>query len=168
VADDDGPRPGRDDQWGLVTDYRVRLAREDRDWAEAERLQRRRVDWDRERAAPLLERPVEGLDGEVRHRLRTLAVSLSGLAGIQREQERPSHFQQAIRLYEAAGNLYAAAQTRANVAVALLQANRHADALDYARAALQGFQRYGEQAQRDIDKVQALIRDIEAAAQDRT
>ncbi len=310
VADDDGPRPGHEDHWGLVTEYRVGLAREDRDWAEAERLQRRRVDWDGERAAPLLDRPVDGLDGAERNRLRTLAVSLSGLADIQREQEHPDcvgayeealalaerigdsagaascafnlghvytgtqggvpalrdlakaehwyrrsltlrpdgdhqgrarslgqlgaiaweqakeaqaggdagevdnrvraslghyhqaldllpadavndlsvthnalgviymsigqldtalpHDQEDIRICEGSGDHYGAARTRFNVAIALLQAHRHADALDYAHAALHGFQRYGERAQRDIDDAQALIHRIEAAAQGRT
>jgi hypothetical protein len=42
----DGPLPGREEAWSLVTDYRVRLAREMRNWPEAERLQRvlRRLD----------------------------------------------------------------------------------------------------------------------------
>ncbi|MGQ0605094.1 MAG: CHAT domain-containing protein [Anaerolineales bacterium] len=34
----DGPLPGREEEWSLVTAYRVRLAREARQWAEAERL----------------------------------------------------------------------------------------------------------------------------------
>jgi len=35
-----GPLPGREDEWTIISDYRVSLAREDRDWTEAERLQR--------------------------------------------------------------------------------------------------------------------------------
>ena len=46
----DGPLPGREEHWSLVTEYRVRLAREMRNWPEAERLQRVCVDWDRRRA----------------------------------------------------------------------------------------------------------------------
>jgi tetratricopeptide (TPR) repeat protein len=71
------------------------------------------------------------------------------------------HYQKGISLFERAGDHYNAAATRENVALALLQADRRADALDYARAALQGFQRYGERAQHDIDKVQALIDHIQ-------
>src|SRR5208283_1953881 len=52
----DGPRPGREEDWSLVTEYRVRLARELRDWARAERLQRLRVDWDRRRAEEVVNR----------------------------------------------------------------------------------------------------------------
>ena len=36
----DGPLPGREDNWTLVTQYRLDLAREERKWPEAERLQR--------------------------------------------------------------------------------------------------------------------------------
>ncbi len=87
VAPDDGPLSEREDQWGQVTEYRVRLAREERDWAEAERLQRPRVEWNRGRAAGLLDRPAEGLDGSERNRVRTLAASLHELGEIRREQE---------------------------------------------------------------------------------
>jgi tetratricopeptide (TPR) repeat protein len=73
------------------------------------------------------------------------------------------HNQEYIRLNEEGGNHYGAARTRYNVAIDLLQAQRLPDALSYARAALRGFQRYGERAQRDIDKTQALIDRIEQA-----
>jgi hypothetical protein len=51
----DGPLPGREADWSLVTEYRARLAREMRDWPEAERLQRVKVDWDRRRAERVLD-----------------------------------------------------------------------------------------------------------------
>ena len=57
----DGPRPGREGGWALVTEYRVRLARQVRDWAEAERLQRLRVDWDRRRAEEVVNRHSGGV-----------------------------------------------------------------------------------------------------------
>jgi hypothetical protein len=71
------------------------------------------------------------------------------------------HYQEAIRLAEGSRDYYSAARTRYNVALSLLRADRRADALDYASVALQGFQRSGERAERNIDKVQALPRDIE-------
>jgi tetratricopeptide (TPR) repeat protein len=71
------------------------------------------------------------------------------------------HYQEDIRLCDSTGDRYGASQTRYNVALALLQADRRDDALDYARAALQGFQRHGERAQRYIDMAQALIRRIQ-------
>src|ERR1019366_3508807 len=46
-----GPLPGKEEDWSLVTQYRVRLARNARQWDQAERLQSQRAAWDRQRAA---------------------------------------------------------------------------------------------------------------------
>jgi tetratricopeptide (TPR) repeat protein len=99
----DGPRPGREEQWSFVTQYRVRLAREARRWPEAERLQRARVERDRQRAAASLALPANALDDAGRNAIRTLAVSLGQLSDIQREQGRPdcaATSQEAIALYQ--------------------------------------------------------------------
>src|SRR5262249_14682845 len=48
------------------------------------------------------------------------------------------HYQKAIRYDEAQGNLFEAARTRRNVALALASADRFADALAYAEEALRG------------------------------
>jgi tetratricopeptide (TPR) repeat protein len=303
----DGPLPGREEQWSLVTGYRVRLAMEARQWAEAERLQRVCVDWDRQRAAPALAafgrgvRP-DALDGAGRNAIHTLAASLHDLAQIQRELGQPEcvaayeetaalmhrigdpaeataafnlghayltlpairdlaqaerwyrrdleledprdhlgrsktlsqlglvayerfkearaankpeeellrhlnasvqfyqqalamtppnavddlavvhnqlgviydegagdldralpHYRECIRYGEAAGNLYGAARTRFNVALALRDAGRLADAREYALAALRNFQTYGDRAAAEIQKTQGLIAEIERA-----
>ena len=42
-----GPRPGREAEWSLVTEYRVRLRWKAASWPAAERLQRTCVEWDR-------------------------------------------------------------------------------------------------------------------------
>jgi tetratricopeptide (TPR) repeat protein len=73
----EGPLPGREEEWGLVSDYRVQLLEEARQWAEAERLQKLRVEWDRGRAQD------DNPDSQ-----RTLAVSLHELAEIQRGMGR--------------------------------------------------------------------------------
>jgi tetratricopeptide (TPR) repeat protein len=86
----DGPRPGREEQWGLVNDYRVRLALQQRDYATAERLQRTRLAWDRERAATALASPSAELDDDQRALLRTLAVGVHELGEILREQQQPA------------------------------------------------------------------------------
>ena len=52
-----GPLPGREDQWSLITSYRVRLARAARDWPAATRLQHTLITWDRDRAAAALALP---------------------------------------------------------------------------------------------------------------
>ncbi len=296
--DTDGPLPGQEEHWSLVTQYRMWLVQDARQWAEAERLQRARVEWDRQRAAPALATPPEALDGAGRNAIRTLAASLHDLGQIQREQGKPDcvaayeetaalmhrirdpaeaaaafnlghaykdlpalrdlsqaegwyrrsleltderdrqgraqclgqlglvayerfreaqaaskpesellrhlndalrfyhqaldllppnavddlavthhqlgnvyddagdldralpHYRESIRYDEMQGNLYGAAQTRSNVAIALAQAGRLADAREYAHAALRNYQTYGDRAA-DIQQTQGLIADIE-------
>ena len=294
------PLPGREEQWGFVTEYRVRLAREARQWVEAERLQRALVDWTRQRAAPVLATPPEALDDTQRNSIRSLAASLHELGEIQRELGQPEciaaygeslrlseqigekagaavcalnlghaymqlpairdleqaehwyrrslelrderdqlgrgkclitlgivssegfqearaanqpeaellrhlnaaaqfyhqaldllpsdavddlnvvhnqlgliyndagdiaralqHYRESIRYEEMQGNLYGAAQTRYNVAIALAQAGRLADALLYAQAALRNYATYGEGAAAQIQRTQGLIEAIE-------
>jgi tetratricopeptide (TPR) repeat protein len=296
----DGPLPGREEDWSLVTQYRVRLAMESRKWREAERLQRVHVDWNRRRAAAALALPPESLNGVQRNVIRTLAASLHELGQIQRELEQPecvaaydeslrlseqigeragaaicafnlgtaykdipairdlaqaerwyrrclellderdrlgrgkclnqlgavayerfkearaadkpaeeplrylndaarfyhqaldllppnavndlavthnqlgaiygdagdldralSHYREAIRYFEGAGDLYQAAATRFNVAIDLANAGRRADALLYAQAALRNFATYGDRAAAEIAKTQGLIARIE-------
>jgi tetratricopeptide (TPR) repeat protein len=70
----------------MVTGYRVKIARGARRWEEAERLQGVRVDWNRQRAAPILVKSPRAWDAKEKNFVRTLAVSLQGQASIQREQ----------------------------------------------------------------------------------
>ncbi len=98
----DRPLPDREDLWSLVAEYRVRIAREARDWAGAERLQNTCVAWDRDRAADALTVDPDQLDDAQRYRIRTLAVSLEALGNIQREQERADCVEQ----YQRAADLY--------------------------------------------------------------
>ncbi len=99
----DGPLPGRADQWELVTDYRVRLAQESRDWGEAERLQHIRVEWDRPRASAALLVPPANLDATHRHLIRMLGVALTQLAQIQMslgQAECMAAYEEAATLYQ--------------------------------------------------------------------
>ncbi|MEA2601106.1 MAG: hypothetical protein QOF89_2098 [Acidobacteriota bacterium] len=103
----EGPLPGREEYWSVMTGYRVRLAREELQWAEAERLQIICVDWDRRRAAHALTRPVEELSAEERNALRTLAVSLEGLGLIRRDLKQADcvlAYEQAFELSERIGD----------------------------------------------------------------
>jgi tetratricopeptide (TPR) repeat protein len=78
----DGPLHGREDEWRLVTDYRIGLADEERKWQEAERLQHLCVDWDRQRA--------QSNDPQRSEKLRRiLGRSLSQLAYLQEQQGNP-------------------------------------------------------------------------------
>ena len=78
-SDTDRPLPGREDEWSLVTEYRVLLAKEERDLDKAERLQRLRVDWDRERASAALATAPEQRSDSERNAIRTLAASVQVL-----------------------------------------------------------------------------------------
>ncbi|MBZ5617833.1 MAG: CHAT domain-containing protein [Acidobacteriia bacterium] len=73
----EGPLPGREERWSVLTEYRVGLKRRARQWAEAERLQRLRVEWDRQRA-----------QDDDPSTVRSLAASLHALGQIQRETSR--------------------------------------------------------------------------------
>jgi tetratricopeptide (TPR) repeat protein len=96
----------------------VHLAQESRQWAEAERLQRLRVDWARQRAAAALARPTAALASNERNAIRTLAASLHELGDIQREQEQPdcvNSYQEAAELLERIDDQAAAAVAAFNL-----------------------------------------------------
>ncbi len=127
--------PGREDQWSLVTEYRVHLAREERKWDEAERLQQVRVDWNRQRAAPVLKLPRLSLDRSQRHTVRTLAASL-GLVGLIRLElgraDCVAAYEESLNLNESIGDRAGAASCafnlgRAYVATTTLRDIRQAE-----------------------------------------
>lgn len=107
----DGPLPGREEEWGLVTEYRVGLAQEERRLAEAERLQTIHVEWDRQRAAPFYAKPAAELEDEERHTVRTLAASLHELGEIRRKlgAECVPAYEEALELSEQIGERAGAA-----------------------------------------------------------
>ncbi|MFO1430198.1 MAG: CHAT domain-containing protein [Candidatus Competibacteraceae bacterium] len=114
----DGPLAGREEQWGLVTEYRVRLAMEARQWAEAERLQRVCVEWARQRAAAALTVPPNALDDAQRNAIRTLAASLHELGKIQRELGQAvcvKQYEEALKLSESIGEKAGAATCASNL-----------------------------------------------------
>jgi tetratricopeptide (TPR) repeat protein len=82
----DGSLPGKEELWSLVTGYRVRLAENARQWERAEQLQSQRVSWNRQRTAAILAKLPQAWTGSEKNDVRTLAVSLQALSGIQREQ----------------------------------------------------------------------------------
>ena len=296
---DGSPLPGWEEEWSLVASYRVHLAREERRWREAERLQGMIVDWVRRRASDLLDRPVDELEQEEWNVIKRLGTSLNELGHIRLELGQADcvpvyeealriadrignrtdaaiyagslgraflrlpglqdldqaehwfqksldlrvesdrlgkgtalsdlgsialrrfqlalaarqpveesfahlhraanlyqdsldwmppdaasdlpvlhnqlamiyqgmgevesslyHSREAIREYEKTGKLFAASQSRSNAAVTLLIADRRADALEYAQAALRGFESYGEKAMEEIERTRQLIAKI--------
>lgn len=108
----EGPLPGREDQWSIVTDYRVRLAREARRFDEAGRLQKLRIEWNRKRSAAALGRPPDAWNAWEKNSLRSLAVSLEDLSHIQREQGSAScvdGYREALAMFEKIRDTRAAA-----------------------------------------------------------
>jgi tetratricopeptide (TPR) repeat protein len=114
----DGPLPEREEEWSFVTQYRVLLAEEARQWAAAERLQRAQVEWARQRAIPDLAAPPETLAGSQRNAIRSLAVSLEQLGHIQREQGKTdcvAAYEEATSLYQHIGDQAAEANVAFNL-----------------------------------------------------
>jgi tetratricopeptide (TPR) repeat protein len=108
----EGPLPAREDQWSLVTEYRVRLAMDSRRWNDAERLQKMHVEWNRQRAAGTLSGSPDTWDAAEKNRVRTFAASLHQLSQIQREiglARCVDGYQEALALAERIGDAQAAA-----------------------------------------------------------
>jgi tetratricopeptide (TPR) repeat protein len=70
------------------------------------------------------------------------------------------HCREAIQLFEQAEDPFRAALARGNMATSLLLAGRRKDALEYAEAALRGFESYGERAVEMIEETRGLIAKI--------
>jgi tetratricopeptide (TPR) repeat protein len=106
--DTDQPRPGRDNDYSVITEYRVDIARTRRDWPTATRLHTILTAWDRDRAAPYLDLAPEQLDPTARHRLHSLGASEMLLGELLREQDDPAcrgHFQAAYDLAGRVGHI---------------------------------------------------------------
>jgi tetratricopeptide (TPR) repeat protein len=95
-----------------------------------------------------------------------LATTHNQLGNIYNEagqtEQAVAHYREAIRYFEQAGNLYGAAITRENVALAYADAGRFEDALLFARAALANFEQFGPAAADRVERARGLIAQIEA------
>jgi len=89
---DDQPIKGREEEYSLVMEYRIHLElRDERDLAKAAAFQEELVGFDRRRAAAALALPADApLDEGQRNRLRSLRVSVIGLAQILFEEGSPA------------------------------------------------------------------------------
>lgn len=133
----DAPLAGREVAWNLVTDYRMRLARQARQWGEAERIQHVCVDWNRRRAEVAsgisfqLSNPhrreayatLQNLDEARRNIVRSLAVSIEQLGQIQRELQQPdcvASYEEALAIAEAINNRAEAAVCAFNLGMAYM------------------------------------------------
>jgi tetratricopeptide (TPR) repeat protein len=113
-----GPLPGREDQWSIITTYRMRLAREARDWPTAASLQNAVIAWDRDLAAAALDVPAASITPGQRTQIRNLSVALNGLGSILHAQGDPGclpYFQEALTLAQRIGDRAAEAQVAGNL-----------------------------------------------------
>jgi tetratricopeptide (TPR) repeat protein len=95
---EDEPIEGLEDEYELVMDYRVDISqRYERNLMQAAKLQGKRVEWSRQRAAGVLGRsedaPLDALD---RNRLQSLGVSAFRMGFICQEQNNP----ECVKYYE--------------------------------------------------------------------
>jgi tetratricopeptide (TPR) repeat protein len=138
-TDEDEPISGREDDYSLVMDYRVRLASSyERDLSRAAALQEKVVAFNRRRAASLLALPPDApLDAVQRNQLRTLGVSVFMLGHLLREQGRAEcvpHYRESIRYYQRIGDKQGEAIAEYNLGRAYMEIPDIRD-LDAAEAA---------------------------------
>ncbi len=118
-----GPRPGREDQWSIITSYRVRLAGAARDWTAATTLQNTLIAWSRDHAAAALAAPPASLTPVQRTQIRNLVFALTELGITLRYQDDPGclpHFQEALTLDQRIGERPAQALDALNLGNAYL------------------------------------------------
>jgi hypothetical protein len=117
----DGPLPGTEDDWSIITQYRIRLAANAGRWPEAERLQKLRLRWDRQRATDALIISKRKLDSTQQNRVRNLATSLYDLGEIQRTLGNPKcaeAFKESFELAKRIGDRSGAAACALNLGCA--------------------------------------------------
>ncbi|MEQ9356376.1 CHAT domain-containing protein [Coleofasciculus chthonoplastes] len=120
----DGSLPGREEEWAIITEYRVELAREGQQWEEAERLHRARMEWACQQASSALAAPPETLNSIDCRTIRTLSCSLHELGQILREQGKSdcvTAYEKALALLERIGDKAAAAVCSLNLGHAYTQ-----------------------------------------------
>jgi len=79
----DGPIPRLEEYWSAVTSYRVKLAIQSLQWDDALKLQKRLINWDREKAGLALASNPNKIDEIARFAVRNYITSLNDLAFIQ-------------------------------------------------------------------------------------
>lgn len=117
----DLPLAGREEDWGLFTEYRVALARQERDFAKGENLQRVLVDWHRKRARPSLETAPDQRSDLQRQAIRNLGVSVHQLGVLQGEKGDAAcaePYREAFKLAQAIGDAAMQARSAFNLGVA--------------------------------------------------
>jgi hypothetical protein len=119
----DRPLPGREHEWSLVTEYRVRIAREDRDFVRAARLQSLSNDWRRTRASDALVTVPELRTDDQRGTIRDLSVSFHELGQTQFQNNDPAcadSYRESLALAQATNDRGGQASCAYNLGVAYM------------------------------------------------
>jgi tetratricopeptide (TPR) repeat protein len=105
-TDTDAPLLGREDEWTIITGYRIQIAMDMMDWPGAARLQNLLIASHREQAAAALATPASQLTPDQRNQIRDLAVSVSLLANALSQRGDPGclpYYEEALGLFRSIG-----------------------------------------------------------------
>ncbi len=119
----DGAIQGREEEWSLVGEYRVVVAKEAQQWNEAEQLQHLITDWHRKEAVDAITVPPEKLDNVQHNKIQNLSTSLHELAEILRElglSECVALYEESLKLDERIGDKSGASHCAYNLGNAYL------------------------------------------------
>lgn len=114
----DSPLQRWGEEWVVVTEYRVEIARRERKWKEAEHLQQLVVEWTRKRAASAIRIPLDSLNDVQRNTIRSLGVSLELMGRIQKDlgrRECVRSFKEALECHKRIADKTAAASCARNL-----------------------------------------------------
>ena len=84
-----GPLPGEEELWGFVSRYRIALAEKARQWQEAERLLRLKLELSLHQSSVALKAPANKLNEDELNNIRTLAAAMNELGKTQIELGQP-------------------------------------------------------------------------------
>jgi tetratricopeptide (TPR) repeat protein len=99
--------PGREERWAIVTSYRVRLAKNARDWPTAASLQNSVLAWSREQAAAALSASAATLTPNQRNAIRNYGIDLAEYGDIPMAQDDPgclAYYEEALALAQRIGD----------------------------------------------------------------
>jgi tetratricopeptide (TPR) repeat protein len=118
------PLPGREEHFGFVTDYRIKMALDARDWPTATHLQQLLTTRIRHDADAVLSVPSDQLDNNALSALRSLAVCIEMLGEILQQQGDPRcvhYYQEAVDLYRRIGAVHEQAVVEVKIGTAHLR-----------------------------------------------
>ena len=125
-----GPLPGREQDWNIITSYRVRLAQAAQDWPTAIALLNASIDWNRDRVAKALTAPPSGLTQDERAQVRNLSAGLNDLGNLLFLQRDPGclrSYQESLQLVQRIGDRATEAQIAISLGNAYLRVPRRRD-----------------------------------------